>query len=65
MVWRIFIAPCGTWFPDQGLNWGPLHREGSILAPGPPRKSPFYSSFVQILTQFSIRWLDLIFWFCF
>ena len=65
VAWQIFTAACGTWFPDQGLNRGPLLREGGVLAPGPPGKSLFCSSFVQILTQFSIRWLDLIFWFCF
>ena len=65
VAWRIFIASCGTWFLHRGLNPGLLHREGSVLAPGPPGKALFCSFFVQILTQFLTRGLDLIFWVCF
>ena len=33
------VVACGIWFPDQGLNSGPLHWEPGALATGPPRKS--------------------------
>ena len=36
---ELWIAACGTWFPDQGLNPGPLHWEGRVLVTGPPGKS--------------------------
>ena len=32
-------AACGLWFPSQGANPGPLHRECRVLATGPPGKS--------------------------
>ena len=35
----VLAVVCGTYFPDQGLNPGPLHWEHGILAIGPPRKS--------------------------
>ena len=33
------VAARGIWFPDQGSNPGPLHREHGVLATGPPGKS--------------------------
>ena len=37
-AYRIFRCACGIWFPDQGLNLGPLPLEGGVLATGPPGK---------------------------
>ena len=37
--YELWIGACGTWFPDQGLNPGPLHWEGGVLITGPPGKS--------------------------
>ena len=33
---------CGTLFPDQELNPGPLHWEQRFLATGPPGKSQVF-----------------------
>ena len=33
------VAACGIWFPDQGLDLGPLHWEHGVLATGSPGKS--------------------------
>ena len=43
-IWlpRVLAVVCGTYFPDQGLNPGPLHWEHGTLATGPPGKSPHY-----------------------
>ena len=38
LCWALAVA-CGIWFPDQGLNLGPLHWECSVLTTGPPEKS--------------------------
>ena len=35
----VLVARCGTHFPDQGLNPGPLHWERDVLATGPPGRS--------------------------
>ena len=35
----ILVVACGIWFPDQGLNPGPLHWACEVLAIRPPRKS--------------------------
>ena len=55
----LLVAACGTWFPDQGSNPGPLHWECGVLATGPPRKA--------LQQQFHfIYWLinfALLFWF--
>ena len=29
----------GSWFPDQGLNLSPLHRENGVLTIEPPGES--------------------------
>ena len=36
---RLSVAACGTSFPDQGSNAGPLHWEHVVLAAGPPGRS--------------------------
>ena len=33
------VAACGIWFPDQGLNLGPLRWEHGVLDTGSPGKS--------------------------
>ena len=33
------VVACGVWFPEQGLNPGPLPWEHGVLATGPPAKS--------------------------
>lgn len=38
-VQNLLPAACGTQFPDQGSNPGPLCWEGGVLATGPQRKS--------------------------
>ena len=40
-IWRrhVLVAACGVWFPDQGLNPGPLRWEHRVLAAGPLGKS--------------------------
>lgn len=35
----ILVAVYGVWFPNQGLNPGPLHWEHRVLAIGQPDKS--------------------------
>ena len=35
----LLVAACGTWFPDQGSNPGPLHWECGVLTTGPSGKS--------------------------
>ena len=35
---RSSVAECGIYFPDQGLNLGPLHWEHGGLASGPQWK---------------------------
>ena len=37
-AYRIFAAH-GIWFPEQGLNLGPLYWEPGVLATGPAGKS--------------------------
>ena len=39
----VLAAVCGISFPDQGWNRGPLQWERSVLATGPPGKSPSWS----------------------
>ena len=36
MAWELLVAAGGIWFPDQGLNPGPLHgsTESQPLEPG-------------------------------
>ena len=36
---KLLVVACGTLFPDQGLNPGPLRWECGVLATGPPGKS--------------------------
>ena len=33
------VAACRIWFPEQGLDLGPLHWKRGFLATGPPGKS--------------------------
>ena len=42
-IWlhQVLVAAYGIWFPDQGLNLGPLHWEPGVLATGPLGKSHF------------------------
>ena len=35
----LLVAACGIWFPDQGLNLGPLCWEHGVKGTGPPGKS--------------------------
>ena len=44
-MWELLVAACGIQFPDQGSNWGPLHRECRVLASGPPRRSHTHQYF--------------------
>ena len=39
VVCELLVVACGTWFPDQGSNPGPLHWECGVLATGPSGKS--------------------------
>ena len=40
-IWlqQILVAVCGIYFPEQGLNPGPLYWELRVLAPGPSETS--------------------------
>ena len=38
MAYKLLVAACGIYFPDQGLNPGPLHWDSRVLATGPPGK---------------------------
>ena len=60
-MWDLFVEACGTKFPDQGSNPGPLHQECGVLTTGPPGKSfcsPFLETFPNHMT-FSGSSLDL------
>ena len=37
---ELLVMACGTKFPDQGSNPGPLHSEHRVLATEPPGTSP-------------------------
>ena len=39
------VVACGIQFPDLGSNPGPLHWEFTVLAIGPPGKSPLQVNF--------------------
>ena len=39
VVCELLVVACGTWFPDQGSNPGPLHWECGVLATGPSGRS--------------------------
>ena len=41
VVCRCLVGACGIYFPDQGLNLGPLHWECRVLATGSRGKFPF------------------------
>ena len=49
MASKLLFAACEDYFPDQGLNLGPLNWEGGVLAIGPPGESltPLLSSSQQ------------------
>ena len=40
-IWlcQVLVKSCGIYFPDQGLNPGPLHWELGVLDAGLPEKS--------------------------
>ena len=38
-TYTLLVVACGTQFPDQGSNPGPLHWEHGVLATTPPGKS--------------------------
>ena len=52
LAWEFLVAVYGIWFPDQGLNLIPLHWEHSVLATGPPEKSPFQNSWFTMKRSF-------------
>ena len=43
------VVASGIYFPDQGLNPGPLHWEFRVLATGPSGTSPQKTSLIQNL----------------
>ena len=45
---------CGTLFPDQELNPGPLHWEQRFLATGPPGKSQVFDLLELTLTYITL-----------
>ena len=46
---KFFLVACGIYFPEQGLNPGPLYWELRVLASGPPGKSFLYcSTFIHL-----------------
>ena len=58
---ELWVAACGIWFPDQGSNPGPLHRERVFLATRPPGKSQI-TYFICCLNDIKIS-THLIFFF--
>ena len=52
MACKLLVAACGIYFPDQGLNLGPLHWESGVLATGPPGK--FLKSYKNMTNLFLI-----------
>ena len=42
LVRDLLVVACGIYFPDQGLNLGPLHWKHGVLTAGPPGKSPLH-----------------------
>ena len=48
-LWHMgsLVAACGTYFPDQGCNSGPLHWEQDVSATGP-------------LGKFQAKWYSLV-----
>ena len=59
----LLVVACGVYFPDQGLNPGPLHWELRAPATGPPGKSPLLSFFGFYLTSSLIYPKSFIFFF--
>ena len=43
---RPLVAAYGIWFPDQGLNLGPLHWKCRVLATGPTEQSQDLRCFI-------------------
>ena len=41
---ELSVVACGSSFPDQGWNLGPLHGEHRVLASGPPEYYTQYAS---------------------
>ena len=39
MACELLDVACGIWFPDWGLDLGPLHWKHGVLDTGPPGKS--------------------------
>ena len=60
----LLAAACGIWFPDQGLNPGPLHWKLGVSATGPPGKCPLYSSVYSchlfLISSASVRSLSFL-----
>ena len=52
---KLLVAAYGIQFPDQGLNWGPLHWESGVLVTGAPLEIPP----LEILTFVSLLALIL------
>ena len=55
------LAACGIYFPDQGLNPGPLHWEHRVLTTGLPGKSQgaltFFFLIIYLFVYFWLRWV--------
>ena len=52
------VVACRIWFPDQGLNSGPLHWEHGVLTTRPPGRS---LSGLFFLNNFIYFWLCWVF----
>ena len=49
---ELLVVAGGIWFPDQGLNLGPLHWELGVLATGPAGKFPSFLPLFFLLSAF-------------
>ena len=54
------IVACGIWFPDQGLNLGPLHWECRVLATGSPGMSLLLLLFNKLTISGTSQFLRII-----
>ena len=54
---ELSVPASGIWFPDQGLNPGPLHWECGVLASGPPGKCPEFSFYKWKSPILNVVWL--------
>ena len=60
-IWfrRVLVTACGTYFPDQGSNPGPLHWEHGVLTTVPLGQSLLFIVFIFISFLFYFYFLKI------